>query len=96
VIVETGAVITVTTLVVIQPVANVYVIVVVPLATPVTAPVPDNTVAIAVLLLAQVPPPDVLVSVMVETGHTDDGPPMAAGSGLTVNERVRKQPLPIV
>ena len=52
-----GKGLTVNTVVVMQPVGNVYVIVTVPDSTPVTVPVDDPTVAIAILLLDQVPPP---------------------------------------
>ena len=42
-----------------------------PEATPVTSPVDEFTVAIAVLLLVQAPPPTVLLKVVVAAGHTE-------------------------
>ena len=59
--------------------------VVVPLATAVTLPLP-STVAAAVLVLLQVPPPAASLSAMAEPIHTADGPLMvpATGNGLTV------------
>ena len=57
-----------------------------PLATPVTTPVLLLTVAIAVLLLVQLPPGVALVKVIVAPPQTSLGPPIAAtaGGGLTV------------
>lgn len=89
----TGAAITVTSVVRIQPVLSVYVIVVVPPAMPVKAPVPVTMVPAAGLLLLQVPPASELVRVTVEAGQTVVEPPIAAGRGLTVSDLVRTQPL---
>ena len=65
---------------------TVYVIVVLPAATPVTTPVDASTVAVAVLLDVQTPPAVALVSAVVEPTHTPVVPLIAAtvGSGLTV------------
>ena len=82
--------------VIIQPVGSVYVIVAGPEATPVTVPVEPTTVAIAVLLLAQVPPVLASVSVTEEPGHTDARLPIAAGSGLTVTTIELVQPDEVV
>jgi hypothetical protein len=49
-----------------------------------------------VLLLVHVPPVSAFVSVIVEPAQTDDGPPIVAGSGLTVTVIVLAQPEPIV
>jgi hypothetical protein len=86
-----GAGVIVTWRVVWQPVASVYVILVLPAATPVTMPVAP-TVAIDVLWLLHVPPP-VPVNVVVVPTHVVATPPMAAGSGLTVRIPVRRQPV---
>src|SRR3954468_20312933 len=51
---------------------------------PVTTPVADPTVAIAVLLLVHVPPLTVLVSVIILPWHTGTFPPIAEGLGFTV------------
>jgi hypothetical protein len=47
-------------------------------------PVSEPMVATPVLLLLQVPPGELLVSVMVAATHTDDKPVINPGSGLTV------------
>jgi hypothetical protein len=80
----TGAGITVTTLVAIQPVDRRYVMVLVPAATPLTVPVPDPTVAIPVVLLLQVPPPVALARVELAAWQTNVVPVIEAGNGLTV------------
>jgi hypothetical protein len=67
-----------------QPVGSVYVIVVVPGTIPDTIPVDEVTVATDVLLLAHVPPVDVLPNVVVKPWQTVDEPVIVAGSGLTV------------
>ena len=60
---------------------TVYVIVVLPAATPVTTPVDASTVAVAVLLELQTPPAVALVSVVVEPTHTPVVPLIAATTG---------------
>lgn len=65
----------------------------VPADTPVTIPVPEPTVATAVLLLLHEPPPEALVSVVVVPGHAVSVPPIAAGNGLTVTAWVARQPV---
>ena len=67
-------------------VVTVYVIVVLPAATPVTTPVDASTVAVAVLLELQTPPAVALARAVVEPAHTCVVPLIAAtvGSGLTV------------
>jgi hypothetical protein len=80
-----GNALTVSTLVVVQPVdVSVNVIVVVPAATPPIVPVPAPMVAAAVVLLTHVPPPDASLSVAVAPAQTERAPLMAAGNGLTV------------
>ena len=71
-------------------------IVAVPLAPPVTTPVPAPTAATAGALLDHAPPPVALVNVVEVAGQIINEPTMAAGSGLTVSVRVRKQPVPSV
>lgn len=93
VITEVGAEITVTTVVVLQPVGSVYVIPAVPAAIPLSTPVPETIGATAEALLLHVPPDVVLVSDTVVARQTVVGPPIAAGSGFTVNTRVRKHPV---
>lgn len=63
-----------------------------PPVTPVTIPVDEPTVAIAVLLLAHVPPPASL-RVVVLPAHTVATPVIAPGSGLTVTVVIRMQPV---
>ena len=70
-----------------QPEETVYVIIVLPAATPVTTPVAACTVAAAVLLLLQLPPVlPLLDRVVKEPIHTDDAPLTvpAFSTGLTV------------
>ena len=57
---------------------------VVPAATPVTSPVSTSTVAFATLLLLQVPPEAVLVSVVTLPTHTVELPEIADGDSDTV------------
>jgi hypothetical protein len=64
----------------------------VPDTTPDTTPDALPIVATPVLLLVQVPPP-VLVSVLVVPTHTTGVPPIADGTGLTVNTLVMKHPV---
>jgi hypothetical protein len=74
---------TVTTVRALQPRLVVYVIVLVPDATPVTSPEP-STVAFAVALLLHVPVPVVSLSVTTDPAHILAGPPRIAVIGLTV------------
>ena len=59
------------------------VIIVVPAAMPATMPVREPTVAVAVVLLLQVPAPLASLSAVVLPVHTVVVPVMAAGSGTT-------------
>jgi hypothetical protein len=68
---------------------------VLPVATPVTTPVPEPTVATAVLLLVHLPPLMVLLSVPVAPAHTDDGP-VIAESALTEIAVLTTQPEAVV
>lgn len=94
-IIAVGEGLTVTVVVVTQPVGNVYTIVVEPRLPPVTIPVVRPMVATVVALLVQVPPP-LFDSVMLAPIHTAEAPDMADGSGLTVNVLVIAQPVPSV
>lgn len=88
-----GSGLTVTVRVLKQPVNDdVYVIVVVPTATVFTMPVAMPIVAIPALLLLQVPPALVLVSVMLDPMHTEPGPPINGGKSLTVTIAVVMHP----
>jgi hypothetical protein len=60
---------------------------------PVIVPDAEPTVAMPVLLLAQVPPPVLLVSVLVAPIHILVVPDMVAGAGLTVATTVDEQPV---
>jgi hypothetical protein len=62
----------------------------VPAATPVTMPVAEPTVATAVLLLLQVPPPDASASAVVAPAHAVNVPVMTE-TLLTVTGVVAKQ-----
>ena len=62
--IATGAGVTVTTIVDVQPALNAYVIVVVPGLMPVTIPVAEPILPTAGVLLAQLPPGVLLVSVI--------------------------------
>jgi hypothetical protein len=90
-----GADVTVTIFVAIQLVPNVYVIVDVPNATPVTIPVVKPTVATAVLLLVQVPPGTASLNVVEEDTPVTPIPVIGAGIGITVTAVVTLQPEPI-
>ena len=79
-----GTGLTVTDVVAVQPPGNVYTILVVPAATPVTVPVIEPTVPTAVLLLLHTPPLVTSFNVTDEFWHTTSVPVMAAGVGLTV------------
>jgi hypothetical protein len=61
--------------------------------TPVTTPVPEPTVAIAVLLLAHDPPDVELLNVVVEPTQTEWVPVFAEGTGITVTSVVAKHPV---
>ena len=83
-IIGPGTGLTVTIVAIWQPVdVNVYMIVVVPVNKPLTIPEVEPIVAIAVLVLVQVPPGVASVSKMVVPGHKADGPTINAGIGLT-------------
>jgi len=66
---------------------------VVPASTPVAIPLLLPIVATAVVLLVQVPPVDVLLSVVVRPTQTLAVPEMDAGRGLTVSTVVVIQPV---
>ena len=60
---------------------------------PVTTPVVNPTVATAVLLLVQLPPPGVSPRFVVDPEQTVLIPVIAVGNGLTVTIAVVKQPV---
>ena len=64
----------------------------VPAETPVTMPDVDPTVAISVLPLLHVPPPEP-DNIIEEPTHTLPGPVIGPGLGLTVNVAVTLQPV---
>ena len=63
-----------------------------PVVTVVTVPLVEPMVATPVVPLIHVPLGVVLVSVMLEPIHTEVGPPIKAGKGLTVTSAVVMQP----
>jgi hypothetical protein len=86
---------TVILVVVKQPVPEVKVMVAAPALTPFRTPEPEIDATDALLLL-QDTPDALFVSVAIEPTHTNDGPLIAGGVGLTVNRIVRAQPVPRV
>jgi hypothetical protein len=87
---EPGVLVTVATIVREQPVVAVYTIPVVPVATPVTTPVP-LTVAVDGLALFQVPPVGLPASATVLPAHIT-GVPAMVGRAITVTTAVLRQP----
>jgi hypothetical protein len=65
--------------------------VVVPGDTPVTIPVDEPIVATPVVLLLQEPPPVLLVSVIVDPGHTVVGPTIGPAADITLTVVVTRQ-----
>ena len=63
---------------------------------PETIPEPEPIVATEVLLLLQEPPLVGSVAVIVLPAHTAAGPPIAAGTGLTVTGAVTTDPQPVL
>jgi hypothetical protein len=86
---------TVILVVVKQPVPEVKVMVATPALTQFRTPEPEIDATDALLLL-QDTPDALLVSVALDPTHTNDGPPIPGGVGLTVNRIVRAQPVPRV
>jgi len=83
-VIATGVVLTVSICVAIQPVGNVYVMLGVPAATPVTTPETEPTVAFVASLLLHTPPVVASARPTVVAVHSAVAPVMAAGFGLTV------------
>ena len=83
---------TLTVFVVAQPFTSVKSILAVPADMPVTIPDADPTVAIAVLLLLQVPAGLASLKTMVDPAHTRLSPVMATGNGSTVNDMLVVHP----
>jgi hypothetical protein len=84
---------TVTFIIVIQPVPSPYVIPVIPALFPVTTPA-KSTVAIAGLPLDHAPPGTTFESVVVPPRQTVVRPVIAGGTGFTVITASRVQPVP--
>ena len=63
----------------------------VPEVTPVTTPVEEPIVATPGALLDHEPPPVLLVSVMVEPGHTVVGPTIGPAADITLTDVVTRQ-----
>jgi hypothetical protein len=88
-----GDALTVTIVVRAHPAFVVNVIVALPAVTPVTTPVADPTVAVAISLLLHVPPPAVLLlSVVTPPSHTV-AIPVVMAIGFTVIKVVALQPV---
>ena len=83
---------TVTVIVLTQPEPSIYVIIVVPGATPVTVP-KASTVALAVLLLLHVPALVTSINIVVAPTHTLVTPLIDEGNGFTVKAAVVLQPV---
>lgn len=81
---DVGTAFTVSADTVVQPSVEVYVILVMPAATPVATPDVEPMVAKDGLLLTHVPPVGVLVSDVVAPTHMASVPAIALGNGLTV------------
>lgn len=64
-----------------------------PLATPPVKPEMEPMVATDVLLLLQVPLPDISLSVVPAPAHTDDPPEIGLGNGLTIISAVLMHPV---
>lgn len=90
-VIELGNGFTATGIVAIQPAADVYVIVEVPAATPVTIPV-EPIVALLTSLLLQVPPAVASVKDVVNPTQTALVPEIAAGNGLMVTDTLPSAP----
>jgi hypothetical protein len=89
-VIAAGAGLTVTTVVAEHPPTSAYVIIEVPLATPVTIPVALPMVALLTSPLLHVPPDTALLNVYVEPAQIVT-PAIAAGNGVTVTMRVARQ-----
>jgi hypothetical protein len=63
-----------------------------PAAIPVTTPLAEPTVAVAVLLLLQVPPVAALLSVVAPPTQSDAVPVLVPGAALTVTVTTLRQP----
>ena len=94
-VIVVGFELTVTTVVLIQPVPSAYVMVDVPNVLPVTTPVDGSMLALP-LLLVHVPPAGVELSVVVRPTHITGVPVIVVGFGLTVTIAVLIQPVPSV
>jgi len=92
-VIGVGAAFTVTGYTAIQPVDRAYVILATPAEEPLTTPVVEPTGATDILLLLHVPPTVASLNVITEPIHTEDGPVIATGTGLTVTGCVTKQPV---
>ena|SRR5579872_3664570 len=89
-----GELVTVTVIVALHPVVAVYVITLVPMATPVIIPVDEPIVATAGVPLAHVPP-GVDTSVIVAPTHNAVGP-VIVGKAFTLTVLVAAHPVPSV
>ena len=84
---------TVTSWVIWQPVASVYVMVALPVSFPKTIPEEEPMAAMVGLLLTHVPPGSASVSVLLVPIHTLKLPSIGDGNGFTVTVVVTKQPV---
>ena len=93
-VIAAGDALTVIGVIALHPPLMVYVILAVPAETPVTTPVPDITVAIAVLPLLHAPPDVVLLNVVVKPVQTV-AIPVFVGNDETVTTVELAQPIPV-
>ena len=89
-----GSVLTLIVLVEIQPVGNIYDMVVEPAAIPLTVPDDEPIVAIATLAELHVPVPDAFDSVVADPRQTLVAPVMPLDVPLTVTTIATPQPVP--
>jgi hypothetical protein len=92
-VIADGSALTVIVFVTMQPAPIAYVIIAVPALTPLTIPLLDPTVAVAVLLQVHIPPVGKQLCVVAEPTHTLLLPVMAEGTGFTVMPFVAMQPV---
>ena len=91
-VIASGAGVTVIVFVTVQPEPSEYVIIAVPALMPVTTPVVKSTLTV-VAVLVQLPPVITSLRVIVAPTHTDDGPVIPNGDGLTEITVVVRQPV---
>ena len=92
-VIALGTGLTVTGFVTVHPEPSEYVIVVVPVLTPVTIPFSEPMVAVVVTLLLHKPPLTTSLNVSADPAHTLPAPDIAVGAVLTVTVIAVAQPV---